>query len=118
MKSLNKSAVIECRTDVITLARLATYYAKNGVSISTKSALARTVFEHLTSILEAQELLTPIETAVDAIGTLEVLGLSGFNRSKRGLSTLLQDIERGTKDSRVSAAIDNFTKEKRGGRRI
>ena len=114
MRHQNQTAVIECRVDIITLARLALYYTKREISIPTKSALARTVFENLAAVIDLQGNLPPVENLTDAIGTLEVLVFGNVHRSGRVLQQTMKKLAEETSDPRISEAIETFTKEQRG----
>lgn len=93
-----KSAVIECRADVRSLATLLRYYWNSpritaGGVPRTKSGLVSAAVEDLTTILVYNNLVKRETSTEEAIKYLERYGMSNVNPRGRGHKEVLKQLE-------------------------
>jgi len=88
------AATVEARVRPTTLATLAEWMERNGYPARNKSELVRQALEVLEGHLVATGQATRIESTEQALEYLDEIGLTGFNRNRRGQRALMQQLQR------------------------
>ena len=107
-----RNCVVESRLDIKTLASLAIYYQRHGITFRSKSEFVNQVVEDFFALIDAKGLAQDVSNNEEALAILSNAGLTKFHSKKGVRRRYLKELEESGSGG-VDGALEDIIEQAR-----